>query len=179
MSKRGGRWKRWTEADVATLRAMYAAHRPMSEIATTLGRTEATTRLRVHYLGLHRPSSITRRLMHAAPELQALFDPDKPNEFTEAAIAYRAAIAAAERSLAERMHAARRAKIAELEATHRVEDMPRNLAIVFSRLLGRTLQDIGDRYGITRERVRQIVERSLVDSVADDEAVAPDVRAAA
>lgn len=142
----------WTAEDDSQLRAFAAAHLPDNEIATIMNRTVAAVRLRTHLLGIKRDGRATRLAKRYG--VAVLANGKDP-----------AALLAELREAEEQKHVAaeaeRRSKIETL-----LDEMERGLvagcdrAFMFTAALvaGATLQVIGDRVGLTRERVRQIIE---------------------
>lgn len=165
--------KRFTDEDRAVIEEMFRAHRPVKDIASLLGRSVGTIRQIIHHSGWRRPARVTIALRRVPLELANRFDAAKPEEFIAISEAYTEKVRQAEREMKVALRAARQQKINELEALHRADEMPRDVGIIFRRLLGRTLQELGDHYGVTRERIRQICayyssDISLDDGEADD-----------
>lgn len=142
---------RMTPDDIEVLRRDYAAGVEVKDIARKLGRSWGVIRQKVHALGLHRNSGVTRALRYAPDELKARRAEMTDREFTAAAKEWRRGRTA--RAKAARDEIVRNKVEAIAEAGG-----PRRAQMASMRDAGATLEAIGNRFGLTRERVRQITD---------------------
>jgi transposase len=145
--------KRFTSDDDTYIRQTWADHVPTEEIAEKLNRSIGTIQQRVHYLGLKRDSRKTILAKRYGPGvLQISDDPVviravmNDNERKQ-----KAAIAAENKDTVKQALDAMEVSIGA--------GIDRRLAMQAARLAGASLEQISQRFGITRERVRQITER--------------------
>lgn len=141
----------WTASETETLRQMVTRHYSHAEIASVIGRTPATVRLRASTLGIKGDASLTR-LKRKFPELLPILREGGREKFIDA-IAVKKAL---------------EKKIEDTGTLHNAEERAANVARLLSsdtdrsakmkemRGLGMNLSEIGNAFGITRERVRQI-----------------------
>jgi hypothetical protein len=150
--------RRFTDDEDTIIVQDYAAYVPTDEIVAKIGRSEQTVRQRIRRLGLHRSSTITRRLPSAPDHLGRRVRELEPDEWIFAYDAWReeerrkAADDAAQAD--ERAHALHAAQAAEIDS----DDSPRNQKMSAMRALRLDNEEIAKHYGITRERVRQIMD---------------------
>ena len=150
--------KRLTPSEVETIRRDYLASVEVKVIARKLGRSHGVIRQKVQALGLHRNSGVTRALRYAPEELKARRAEMTDAEFTAAAKAWK-------RNRVIRARNARDKHIsAEVEAIAEAGG-PRKAQMRSMRDAGATLESIGKRFGITRERVRQITDPDFQERV--------------
>lgn len=160
--RKSGHYGLWSEEELATLRHMYASHHHVREIAAALGRSVPTVRLRAHTLGLKRDSRFTilcRKHPHLAPVLRA----SGPDAFLRA-------LDRAEQEKRAEEAAEKRAKDVKKSAV--ISDVlgrqiDRNAKMRALRLAGLSLEEIGQLFGITRERVRQLQSRDFATQGAE------------
>jgi DNA-binding CsgD family transcriptional regulator len=141
----------WAEDDVQTLKQMWAKHYSDAEIAAVLGRSPATIRLRAFKLKLKRDSSLTR-LMRRHTDLVHILREKGREAFINAIADKEKWIADKERIFSQKEIAAQAERIAAIMSS----DCCRNTKMKDLRSQGFNLSQIGERFGITRERVRQI-----------------------
>lgn len=134
------------------IRERHAAFVPVDEIAKSLNRTTGSLKQRIFHLGLHRDGRKVK--LAARYGLDILNLSDDPGKIQEALKAKKQQ----EKEARDAEHVAEVEAALSLmkEALIRGEDR----AIVYRAALirGATLQQIGDIVGVTRERVRQIVD---------------------
>lgn len=143
--------RHFTEAEDAVIRADYANHIDVYEIAQKLGRTTGTLRQRILHLGLTRDARKTSLAKRFGAEALAISD--DPAEIRR--ILHERAIAKKqeqERAREEKVKTALDEMVAAI-----TDGIDRKVAFQTALLSGATLQQVGDVYGITRERVRQII----------------------
>lgn len=142
----------WTPDEDAKLRNLAAAHVPVEEIATMLSRTISSVRKRQFDLDIPRDNRKTRLAKRYGVEVLANGkDPVVILAEIREAEEHQRKIAAAEQ---------------QVKINAMLDEMERGLsagcdrAFMFTAALvgGATLQAIGDRVGLTRERVRQVIE---------------------
>jgi hypothetical protein len=135
------------------LRRDWAAYVPVQEIARKLNRSVGVVRGFVRERKLRRSGPATRAFAWAPDHLKAELPKLGPKAFCAACYAWRK----------QQCDSAKAEKIAALAAAVakivRRRGLSRNEKIKAMRESGLTLQAIGDRYGLTRERVRQIANQ--------------------
>ena len=151
--------RRFTDDEDTIIVRDYAGYVPTGEIAAKIGRTEQTLLQRIKRLGLHRSWTIMRALPSAPDHLKGLVGELGPDEWIAAYHAWReeerrkAADDAAQAD--ERARALRAAQAAGLG---RNDGLTRNQKMLAMRTLGLNNEEIAKHFGITRERVRQIID---------------------
>ena len=152
--KRGINMRRFTPEEDQYIREAYAAYVPVEIMAAKINRSWGTMRQRILKLGLTRDSRKTRLVKQYGADVLNLA-PD--------VIEIRAIIASNmtyERKMAEAEEAARlQGVLNEAEANIWNKHMPREEAFAKAQDAGCTLESIGHRFGLTRERVRQLIAR--------------------
>ena len=141
----------WSEDDLQTLKQMWAKHYSEAEIATVLGRSPATVRLRAFKLKLKRDASLTR-LMRRHSDLVHILREKGREAFINAVADKKKWVADKERVFSQKEIAAQAERISKIMSS----DCCRNQKMKELRAQGMNLSQIGERFGITRERVRQI-----------------------
>lgn len=141
----------WSEDDAAVLKRMFEQYAPVAEIASVLGRSVATCRLRIFNIGLRRDVSISR-LAKKHPAIAPVLREKGVEAFLEALKIH----VEQEKREKERVHALKTAKTEENIAEILSRQVSRNEQIKALRLIGLNMSEIGARFGITRERVRQL-----------------------
>lgn len=159
-----GRKNFWNIERTAELARLWDEFRPMEEIAILLGTTESAVRIKAYYLGLRRPADVTADLKWVPTEIAAVLRENGVDAFREAVRAHRAVLEEEHRTRAARADEARRANVQVMKAKHDSASMPRDVAIVFERACGSTLEEIAGRHGVTRERIRQICVQMMTRS---------------
>lgn len=148
----------WSPEDDNQLRALGLANLPDKEIAIAMERTVSGVRRRLFDLGVKRDARKTRLAVRYGVDVIA--NGKEPAQIL-------AELREAEELQRETANAERQAKIDRL-----LNEMERGLtagcdrAFMFTAALvgGATLQAIGDRVGITRERVRQVIEKRAANA---------------
>jgi DNA-binding CsgD family transcriptional regulator len=135
----------------------YAAYVPVSETADKLGRSEGSVGKKIQMLGLRRPALGTR----LAPEhLKALAGKIPPEEWRAKYHSWkREQLNQARASGAQAKTQAAKQTALRSAAIDAREDLTHNQKIAAKYAAGMTLSAIGMQHGITRERVRQIVNK--------------------
>jgi hypothetical protein len=152
--------RRFTEEEDRIITNDYLAYVPMPEIAQRLERDEGTIRQRIFkYLGVRRSGRVTLALQWAPEELKARVLKMEPAKWLAACYAWRNEQRDKRKENAERMRAERMAKSQEIDAR---EDFSRNDKIRAKRIIGLTNREIANQYGVTRQRVQQIVDPNYV-----------------
>lgn len=149
-------WRRFTAEEDEIIRADYAAYIPVGETARKVGRSWGTVRQRILQLGIGRDARKTRLAARFGAEV--LLISDDPREI-------RRQLQEAERRRQAELEAANAARIeaALMEMSSAIHDgESRAVAFKAAMLQGATLQQIGDRVSLTRERIRQIVSKPPV-----------------
>lgn len=188
--KSGYKLNRFTPEEDATIKEMLEGYHTTNEIAIALGRTHGVTSQRIlHY---HKASDLRdakltskiayiRHMDDTAGEAIRMISEYRGKEQGWAAVKLweedrdeqRAREAQREKDEAEARRQAKRALNKKTQAMVRDAErtlfpsLERDQEIAWLRLkAGLTLQSIGDRYHITRERVRQIVKKTPLPPVA-------------
>ena len=188
--KSGYKLNRFTPEEDATIREMLEGYHTTNEIAIALGRTHGVTSQRIlHY---HKASDLRdpkltakiayiRRMDETAGEAIRMISEYRGKEQGWAAVKLwekdrdeqRAREAQREKDEAEARRQAKRALNKKTQAMVRDAEqtlfpsLDRDQEMAWLRLkAGLTLQSIGDRYHLTRERVRQIVKKTPLSPVA-------------
>lgn len=144
----------WKEEDIATLKTMWARHYPVAQIAEVLGRSPQTVRQRATVLNLHRDASTTRLVTKHSDLAHILRE--KGREAFIDAVTEKHRRNKEEVTISQTKAASmRQAALAKITAskTNRSEMMKQ------MRAIGMNMKEIGDHFGISRERVRQIEAR--------------------
>lgn len=147
----------WSDEDLEALKRMWGLFYSTAEIASVIGRTESTIRLRAFKLGLTRSASTTR-LIKKNKELAHVLREKGMEAFIAAISDKQAKRKASEKSVAIKLVTERSAAIAEIMAL----DAPRSEKMKRLRGQGVNLSEIGRMFGLTRERVRQIEAKGWV-----------------
>lgn len=144
--------RRFSEEEDAIIRGDYLAHVDVGITALKINRTFGAVRQRILALGLTRDARKTR--LAAKFGAEALQLSDDPAEIARI-MQRREAGARAQR---EAEHQARVGKTLDIMDAALAAGEDRKAAFQAAMLAGCTLQQIGDRVGVTRERVRQVSE---------------------
>jgi hypothetical protein len=142
--------RRFTPEENARIREWYAAYMPVSEMADRLGRSIGVVNQKIFGLRLHRKGGVLACLKWAPEHL-------KSRVLEMDAKAFRAACHAWRDEYKIAVISRRAAELARVCADiDRNPDLDRDAKIRAKRMAGVTLQVIGDQYGLTHERVRQL-----------------------
>lgn len=144
--------RRFSIDEDAIIRNEWVAHTPVQDIATRLDRSYGNVSQRIVKLGLKRDGRKTRLAKRWG--IEALSISDDPH-------AIMAHFSEIERKAKETKQAEIDAAVMSALDAMDVslgEGLDRRVAFQIAMALGATLQQVGDRVGITRERVRQIVD---------------------
>lgn len=136
---------------------MWSRYCSADEIATALGTTTGV----VHQITWHnnfpyRSGVVSRHLKQAPDHIRALARIGNEVEFLAAYHAHHAAIAEKEAAEAASAWAYLRDQAAVI---FNQSGLPRNTRVREIRALGLTLEEVGQMFGVTRERIRQICAR--------------------
>jgi Bacterial RNA polymerase, alpha chain C terminal domain len=173
------RGPRWSDEEVALLRADYAAFVPVHEIAAKLGRGVAATGLRVHLYGLRRTRGVAQALKWVPEHLKVQVGHVPDDQWLRMCHEWRKTLPQVARDERQAAWDERQARLAASCQEIDGSDVSRNEKVVAKRALGMTLKAIALQHGITTERVRQICnpppksdlrERQRLDWLARDEA---------
>jgi hypothetical protein len=143
----GSYW--WSAEDTQVLRHMWEKYYEVEQIASVLGRTVGTVRLRVTTLHLRRSRSVLL-MSQKHPDLIDLLRNDGEVAFMSA-VDKKRELERSETKLADAHLSNETAKIMS-------SAMERNAKMRELRRLGLSLEQVGDRFGLTGERVRQLEE---------------------
>jgi hypothetical protein len=154
----------WGDEDVATLKTMWGKYYTIEQISEVIGRPIAAVRMRIHKLGLRRKSGITR-MVKKHPSLAHIIREKGVDEFL-LAVHSRKEIEEKSTELASaKIEAARQESLARIKAAN----TDRSTKMREMRELGMTLAEVGDFFGISRERVRQIEERGWPEHLSSEQ----------
>jgi len=148
-------YRRFTPDEIDIIRWDFAAYVPVTEIAKRIGHSVGTVRQKILSLGLTRDSRVTCALRYAPPELVARRAEMTNDEFVAEAKKWRAGIN-------RRHRAARDIRVRAALDAIAAGDGSRPKKMRAMRDAGATLEEIGARFGITRERVRQVTSDAYV-----------------
>jgi hypothetical protein len=150
--------RRWTPEEDEIIRADFADYIDVRVTAAKIGRDTGTLRQRIYQFHLKRDQGITRLLRWCPEHLKPLLKTRGVDAFREVYDREQQQIREAE------SEAGPEAKSAEEneEITRRVMEIDSSLErrekMMAMRAIGLTLQEIGDRFGLSRERVRQLTD---------------------
>jgi excisionase family DNA binding protein len=152
---------RFTPEDDAIIAADYKAYVPTTETAEKLGRSDGVIRQRILRLGLRRSNNASRMLEwapeHLAKELKS--GQLEGAEFVRLCHEWRdnetERLKQQQSERAQQIQADMLKQSAEIDAR---ADLTRKEKIRAKRMIGLTLQEVADQYGLTRERIRQITD---------------------
>lgn len=161
-------FQRFTLEELETIRKMYLAYAPTLEIANVLGCSEGTVRQKIKWLGLRRSSRVLKLLAWAPEHLKKKLGELGAGEFIERCYHWREdqrGIQHHEQTAGrEQFNLEVQAQCAAIDAQH---NLPRDAKMAAKRLIGMTLEAIGQQHGITRERVRQLTSPTYVAQVGE------------
>ncbi len=166
MSRRGMPQRRFTPEEDDIIRAEFADYIQVRATATRLGRDFGTVRQRIFYLRLKRDSAVSKMLTWCPDSLKPILKENGRDAFIDAVnrhamqLEHNDGVAAESLSAAEQL--AMDEAIAEIESSAR----ERKEKMMAMRALGLTLQSIGDRFGISRERVRQLTDPDFTPGIS-------------
>lgn len=141
----------WSQNDLQILHRMFEQYAPLEEIASVLGRSYGTVRLRAYNEGLRRDASISK-LAKKHPSLAPVLREKGVKAFLEALKIHLEAQKAEKQRLKSASSAKTQALITEILA----RQISRNDKMRALRLAGVNMAQIGQLFGLTRERVRQL-----------------------
>lgn len=153
----GKRTERFTDNDHAKITEWYESYVPVSQIAKAMGRSEGVISQHVLRLGLSRSGSVSCSLRSAPTFLKRILMEEGEEAFLKAEREWEETKRAGKQKAKEFNRSAHLHRVKTLCATANVDAMSRTDAMKFMYSIGMTLQEIGDKYGLTRERIRQII----------------------
>lgn len=151
-------YQRFTTEEVDRIRRDYAAGVETGEIARSLNRSDGVIRQKILHLGLTRAPGLLAALRYAPPELIAQRGTMTDDEFIAAAKEWR-------RGAKSRAKALRDQRVRTEINAILAAGGPRRAQMRSMRDAGATLEEIAQQFGITRERVRQIVDKRYLAKV--------------
>jgi hypothetical protein len=155
--------RHYTPADREVVRRDYTAFVPVEQTARRLNRSPESIRQQILHMGLHRRGRVSLALTWAPRHLRALFGTLPDDEWVDRCYEWRSG---RERQRADRERQARERQDRQLAAIGAAilarKGMSRDEKIVAMRVRGLALLAIGQQFGLTRERVRQIVLKGSV-----------------
>lgn len=143
-------WQRYSDDDDRIIREEYRKFTEVVDIAKKIKRTVGSVRQRIVTLGLARDGRKTRLAARFGVDILKLSN--DPSQI----LANIRAEEEAKRAELKAQRAAQVARALDIMATAIAEGGDRRAAFQAAMLAGATLQDVGDRVGLTRERIRQI-----------------------
>lgn len=150
---------RFTPEEVEILKKDYLSYVPLLEIARKLGRSEGVIRQKALHLKLRRSPTLMRVLGWAPGHLKAQVHTMLPASFIKECFEWRAVeeskIKADANAEAEAHYLTIIAQSKDIDLNLQLS---RNQKMVAKRMIGMTLEAIGQQYGVTRERVRQLTD---------------------
>ncbi|PZP64984.1 MAG: hypothetical protein DI604_25715 [Delftia acidovorans] len=141
----------WSDEDLKTLRTMWSKYYSYEEIAVVIGRSVSTVKIRIHMLRLKRSASVTR-LLKKNIDLAHVLREKGVSDFIAAVSEKTKFVADTARVVTEKEIKTQAERVSEILAS----DFNRNAKMKALRQAGLNLSEIGEQFGLTRERVRQI-----------------------
>lgn len=143
----------WSDEDAATLKTMWGKYYTIEQVSEVIGRPVSAVKMRIHKMGLRRKSSITRMVIKH-PALAHIIREKGVDEFLHAVHSRKANEEKTTELASVKVEAVRQVALARIKAAN----TDRSTKMREMRELGMTLAEVGDFFGISRERVRQIEE---------------------
>jgi hypothetical protein len=145
--------RRFTAEDVETIRRDWDAYVPLRVMAQKLDRTWGTLRQKIRHLGLRRSNQVLKCLQWAPEHLKSRRALLSDEDFIAACKHWREQ--EQQKTAAKKVED--RLQIVEIARTiSQRTDLDRRTKMKLMRKAGATLKEVGQCFGITRERVRQI-----------------------
>ncbi|MBY5821456.1 sigma factor-like helix-turn-helix DNA-binding protein [Rhizobium leguminosarum] len=143
----------WSDEDAATLKTMWGKYYTIEQVSEVIGRPVTAVKMRIHKMGLHRKSGITRMVIKH-PALAHIIREKGVDEFLHAVHSRKANEEKTTELASAKVEAVRQVALARIKDAN----TDRSTKMREMRGLGMTLAEVGDFFGISRERVRQIEE---------------------
>jgi hypothetical protein len=151
--------RRFTQEEDDIIRAEYADYVDVRATGIKLGRDYGTMRQRILHLGLTRDGSVSRMLKWCPEHLKPVLKEKGSEAFIESVNRHIAEAEQNEIKLSVEEKVEIDAQVAEIESRLELERREKMLAM---RALGLPLESIGTRFGISRERVRQLIAPDFI-----------------
>jgi hypothetical protein len=149
-------WRPFTPEDNEIIRSDYADYVDVRVIAEKLGRDFGTIRARLYAMGLKRDRAILRMLKWCPEHLKPILKEKGSAAFIEAVNAHSEQLEQSGAELSNEQSAEMAAQIAAIDARPELERREKMSAM---RALGLTLREIGEHFGVSGERARQLTDR--------------------
>jgi hypothetical protein len=146
--------RRFTAEDVETIRRDWDAYVPLQVMAQKLDRTYGTLRQKVRELGLRRSGPVFKCFQGAPEHLKSRRALLSDEDFIAACKHWRKQ---EQRKIAAKRAEDRRQIVEIARTISRRTDLDRRAKMKLMRKAGATLKEVGQCFGITRQRVDQII----------------------
>lgn len=153
----------WTPEEDEIIRADFADYIDVRVIAAKLGRDFGTLRQRLYTLKLRRDRTVFKMMKWCPEHLKPLLKEKGSAAFIEAVDRHSRQLEQTEASRTSKISAAMDAQIAAIEASPELERREKMAAM---RAIGMTLESIGERFSVSRERVRQLTDHDFMRPAA-------------
>ena len=160
--------RRFTIEERLAIRDDYLRYVPIRETAVRLGRSEGVVGQEIHRQKLRRSGLVSHAMRWAPGHLLADVGKVSDNVFIQRCYDWREDMLAGvqAQSDADKARAAEEMAVAAAAIDQRA-DLDRVEKMIAKRMLGMTLESIGDQHGLTRERVRQLTSPEYIAAKTD------------
>jgi hypothetical protein len=148
-------WRPFTPEDNEIIRADYADYVDIRVTAEKLGRDHGTMRQRIYTMGLKRDRTVLKMLKWCPEHLKPILKEKGSAAFIAAVNAHSEQL---EQSGAELSHEQSEAMAAQIAAIDARPELERREKMSAMRAIGLTLREIGEHFGVSRERARQLTD---------------------
>jgi hypothetical protein len=156
-------WRRFTPEEKECIRSGFADYVDVRVIAAKLGRDVGTVRQIINTMGLRRDRTVFKMMKWCPEHLKPMLKEKGSAAFIEAVNSHSEKLEQAEISNDAMISAEERSVIdAQIAAIEARPELERREKMAAMRSIGLSLKEISERFGITRERVRQLTDPDFV-----------------